>query len=671
VGDRVTDEEIDDIIEKVLRGGLQRGTLRQQTQLQQLGIKALLIIIQKKIKMTAITDGIERSIEIEGLIDLLVIAGLDINGRNEDGNTILIYAADNGDAPLVKCLLKHGADSTLRNLNGVSAFIAGIYSGNGEVLYTLLPHESKASLNYVDREGNTALSITARREWISLEHAIIMRGGIIPGFKIEEGTTPSQMRTKFLHSLQQKGPLLTDDSSIPKAMLANCFVENGGADFPIDYLEYLSLNPDLRTLMVLVIQASGANQSKQFFFEQRHNKTFLFSDSSDSPENAGGCFNQKTKNIFCFYEDIMSIQTISYFFHEAMHLAMDFVYENNSRPYRKEDSKKKETFDEVLHETKNILDCMKPDEMPNWERSAYYSLYSVYTAYLEDKRAAELIVKIPEILVKIGIKRGIAWLNQFKALMTYYRDVVIPDMQARCKNVAYEEKQVPLTPVDIVMKMIYEQNFNFFIYEKKIEVYGKLTADEWKKIKKTALFFQQDLALIDKFEACCKAMCANEKRKRDIHLEWAKNRGNLSVTQLEQMTRELEGSRGDPRLIESFKHYLENRRILDKFWLDPNNDKHLRYWSTQVTWGGGCDYKEHRIPHTIAKIFKMVEKISLTSTPHYELLEEIHKIRMQDSGSRMSFFGLSGRSRMMEELRTLPDESFLLSFSPGGNRAGM
>ena len=667
----MTDEEIDAVIESILTGGLRRGTPRQKAELQRLGIEALFVIIQKKIKMTATTHGVKRSIGIEGLIDLLIPAGLDINAQCvSTGNTALIFATIGGDINLIQCLLKHGADTTRRNLNDASAVTVGIYSGNGEVLTTLLRSEKKGSLNYIDRDGNTALAIAANLEWISLERALIANGGIIPGFKIEEGTTPSQMRAAFLQSLQQNGPLLLDNSSIPKAMLASCFVENGAADFPIDYLEYLSLNPDLRRLMILVTQASSANQSKQFFFKDRHDKTLLFSDSADSPDSAGGCFNLQTKNIFCFYEDAISIQTISYFFHEAMHLAMDFVYENNSRPYHKYDSNKKEMFDAVLCETKTLLDRMKPDKMPSLEQSAYYSLYSVYTAYRENKGAMELIPKIPEILVKIGIKNGIVWLEQFKTLMTYYRNVVIPDMQDKCKNVDYEERQVPF---DTVMRMIYERDFYFFINTENIKVCKHLTVAEWKKIKETALFFQYDLALIDKFEAhCLEDMPANEARKLDIHLEWAKNRGNLSVEQLEQMTQELEKRRGDLNLIESFKRYLENRKILDRFWLAPNNDEHLRYWSSQVTGFGGCDYKGRRVPHTIANIFRMLEQKSLIDTPPGELLAEIHKLRKLDSGSKISFFAISNmRSAAVEQLKTMQDDDFQSSFSPGGIRHGM
>lgn len=595
----------------------------------------------------------------------------------ETGNTALTFAAIVGDVSLVKRMLAHGADTTLRNLDGANAFRLAIYSNHEKVVQILLPFETRESLNYVDCRGDTALSLAASLELATVESSIMARGGIIPHFKMKGLKTPSQIRRGFLDSLQQKGPLLLDNSSIPKAMLANCFVENKGADFPIHYLEYLSLNPDLRRLMVLVTEASGANQSKKFFFEQRHNTDLLFSDSTDSQENPSGCFDYKTKNIFCFYNGAISIETISCFFHEAMHLAMNFVYENDTDPYQKDDSNKKEMLSKILWETKAKLNFMRPEKMSRLDKLAYYSFCSVYTAYPENKRAMELIVKIPEILVRIGIKNGMAWLEQFKALMAYYRNVVIPDIQAKCKNVVYEEKKISLTPFEIVMEAIYEHNFYFFTDTENVKICKHLTADEWKKIKEKTLFFQDDLELIDTLEAkCLEELRTNKERKRDIHLEWAAKRSTLSIYELEQMTQELEERGGDPSLVASFKRYLENREILAETLLDPNNDEHLGYWSSQVTWFGGCDYKGWRIPHTIAKIFEMLQKKSLIDTPPHALLAEIHQIRKQDSGSWMCFFGITRmRSAAVEQLRTTQDEDFSWpssrALSPGDSYYGL
>ena len=591
-----------------------------------------------------------------------------INARcAKTGDTALIFAAASGDVLVVKRLLERGADPTLRNLDDATAFAIAIYCKQLEIVQMLLQYETTQSLNYVDCRGDTALALAARLEWVTVEESIMAKGGVIPQFKMETFRTPSQMRTSFLKSLQRGGPLLLDNSSFPKAMLANCFVDNKSADFHIDYLEYLSLNPDLRRLMALVTQVSGPDRSKQFFFNVKYNKAMLFSGNAKRSENSGGTFNVETKDIYCFYKDVISIEILISFFHEAMHLAMDFIYENNASPYAREDFKQEQKFDEVLRETKTKLSNMRPEKMSIWEKSAYYRLCSVYTTYLENERAGELIAKIPETLICMGIHRGMAWLEQFKALMTYYRNVVVPDMQDKCKNVAYEEKQVPLTPFTIIMQLIYERKVCFYTEIIDVEAmrnFERLTVDELTKVKEMALFFEYEPSLVNEFAAYVLYIKA---RKLSISAQWT-NRINLSVAVLEGLAKELIQLKGDHNLIETFKLYLKNRRELDRLYLDPNNKTHLDYWSRQVTWPGGCDYKERRVPHTIANLFRMLEQKSLIETPPDELKEEIHRIRKQSSGSRMGFFAITNmRTPIVEQLKTMSDDDFELSFFPGSS----
>ena len=48
--------------------------------------------------------------------------GADVNGRNGDGNTALMYAAYGNHAPIVELLLDHQADVESENFAGVSVF---------------------------------------------------------------------------------------------------------------------------------------------------------------------------------------------------------------------------------------------------------------------------------------------------------------------------------------------------------------------------------------------------------------------------------------------------------------------------------------------------------------------------------------------------------------------
>ncbi len=556
-----------------------------------------------------------------------------INVRCADmGNTALMLAAFSGELLLVERLLERGADPTLRNLDGVSAFIVSIRRKHEVIAKTLLPYETEQSLNTPNYIDKTALALAANFELASLEQAIIAKGGIIPGMHIKENTTPSQMRKEFLTSLQQKGPILRDGRTLPRIMLSKCFVEeNDRADFPISYFDYAFLNPELRRLMILTVGACSFYKSKIFFFDFKHNEVLQFDPM------AAGFFNGNTKDIVCLYKDVPSREAIISFFHEAMHLAMDFIYQNNCMPYASKDSEKKDRFETVLKKTKAKLDRLDPDFMSDSKtKEAYNSMYLAY----KDEGAVELIVRIPEILVSMGIDKGMEWLRQFRELMEYYNTVVIPDMEncilqrdyySRFMSLQCDNAKVMYTAppsFEIIMQMICEQEDSYFILTRLEKIHKKLTLDELEQIKKAALFFKYESTVIEQ--------CEKYFKVEQEHI----------------------------RLDEIRKQEPKNRKILNRFFLDPNKEEHLRYWSSQVTGFGGYDYKGHRIPHTVANIFEVLEQTSLIDTPPGELLAEIHRLRKLDSGSKISFFP-NMRSAIVEQLKTMSDDKFESSFSPG------
>ncbi len=55
------------------------------------------------------------------MIDLLIVAGIDLDNRNDNGATALMYAASSGRTGVVAHLLAHGADIVAETLDGFSA----------------------------------------------------------------------------------------------------------------------------------------------------------------------------------------------------------------------------------------------------------------------------------------------------------------------------------------------------------------------------------------------------------------------------------------------------------------------------------------------------------------------------------------------------------------------
>ena len=66
-----------------------------------------------------------------------IIAGADVNARNDDGYTPLIVAIQLGYRHIVKELLKHGADIYASDNNGKNALDWALYTGHKKIINLL------------------------------------------------------------------------------------------------------------------------------------------------------------------------------------------------------------------------------------------------------------------------------------------------------------------------------------------------------------------------------------------------------------------------------------------------------------------------------------------------------------------------------------------------------
>ena len=79
----------------------------------------------------------------------------EIDKRNKQDCTALMYASSNGHHKVVKILLSHNAEVNLKNVDGNTALMYASSKGHHEVVKMLLDHHADA--NAQDMEGNTAL----------------------------------------------------------------------------------------------------------------------------------------------------------------------------------------------------------------------------------------------------------------------------------------------------------------------------------------------------------------------------------------------------------------------------------------------------------------------------------------------------------------------------------
>ena len=89
------------------------------------------------------------------LVALLLKVGADVNIRNKDGLTILMYAALYGYHEIVHILLAAGADVNRQDKNGETALMSAAFFGRNKIISLLLA--AGADINMQDKDGHTAL----------------------------------------------------------------------------------------------------------------------------------------------------------------------------------------------------------------------------------------------------------------------------------------------------------------------------------------------------------------------------------------------------------------------------------------------------------------------------------------------------------------------------------
>jgi hypothetical protein len=133
------------------------------------------------------------------IVNLLLAAGADVNAKDKDDNTTLMYAW--WDKDIVKRLLEAGADVNVKNKYGKTALMFTVARGNIDVVKLLLA--AGADANAQDWKGGTA--ITFLNKVVPEEYPEVVK---LPMLKLlQEASEQTAKKQKILaHSkLQGKG----------------------------------------------------------------------------------------------------------------------------------------------------------------------------------------------------------------------------------------------------------------------------------------------------------------------------------------------------------------------------------------------------------------------------------------------------------------------------------
>ncbi len=85
----------------------------------------------------------------------LILAGADVNAKDENGKTALRIASSNGCKEIVQMLIKAGANVNAKDENGQTALIWSSLKGHKEIVQILI--EAGTNINATDIFGRTAL----------------------------------------------------------------------------------------------------------------------------------------------------------------------------------------------------------------------------------------------------------------------------------------------------------------------------------------------------------------------------------------------------------------------------------------------------------------------------------------------------------------------------------
>ncbi|XP_067137582.1 ankyrin repeat domain-containing protein 63-like [Centruroides vittatus] len=97
---------------------------------------------------------------------LILEAGVDIDGRNDKGQTPLMITCQNIDVKnrtkFVKLFMDTGADPNIQDWDGLTALMYAVMNGNNEIVAVLIENK-RTDVTMQDGEGNTALMHAASR----------------------------------------------------------------------------------------------------------------------------------------------------------------------------------------------------------------------------------------------------------------------------------------------------------------------------------------------------------------------------------------------------------------------------------------------------------------------------------------------------------------------------
>jgi ankyrin repeat protein len=200
-------------------------------------------------------------------VDLLMRAGVDVNAKDDFGQTVLHYAASKGDLEIIKRLIATGADiNAEENELGYTPLHIALVMSKEEAALELI--NAGADIVRADRRGQTPLHLAVRKCLVRAVEELLRRG--VPVNAVDaEGDTPLHHAVKYCDDFRLRRrikSLLLNHGADPK-------IRNKKGLAPTDYKTFdddYEVKVFARFLRRLSLELSKALEKYQR--QSQHNK---------------------------------------------------------------------------------------------------------------------------------------------------------------------------------------------------------------------------------------------------------------------------------------------------------------------------------------------------------------------------------------------------------------
>ena len=181
------------------------------------------------------------------IMKLLMIAGVDVNQKDNSGDSPIHYAASGKNIDIIKLLLNKNANINEKNNKGYSPLHIATMMGNLDYVNILL--DAGANINSTNNRGGSPLSLAAFNNNIDIVKKLVERGADIHSTDILLGWTPidnaiCEGSLNIVKYLSENGAIITDNSF-------KVAIEEGCVNV-LKYFKKIGLNAPTNSIFTLI-----------------------------------------------------------------------------------------------------------------------------------------------------------------------------------------------------------------------------------------------------------------------------------------------------------------------------------------------------------------------------------------------------------------------------------